>query len=543
MTYFFQLSRLLRVTGVLGCAFSLSFSTSIVAAEQSQTLILIGSELNSCSRLAPQNCDENTQIAGKSAPMYSVSKTQISHIRQQWPSTNQQNKNNTAASLLALAEKAAQPMTKSELLWLWRDIDNAQLNSLSVQEFNFVFDMLEVPAINHQQQRLTAHHKASLKNPNSANEIMQFINGSLKVASATPSILTITAANRDPYAAADANQGLFDIRGVTSQWLALTPALAKAISSNRCEQLPALRHSEMQLYNREAIYSKYTEAEYNLCKQGIEGIVALINNSTGVYFNGDEQAALRRILFDDNNQAYPWTHALQTRPVIVASNGATAMQSGGSNPSGKVASVLAGSSLSALRADKQDSLRFQPDGGLATFDFGVLDTQFSEQNRTFRLATILDKTQQQHGFGIDSNTALVVIKSATGNVMTVIGNRGVVHLTAQGKQQYSYSYWPAGSVIDINDHTFSLSQRSISQALAPIKIPSLPLQRFGSILTAGKLRSLTQAMCLSQEKSAVAQQDEFLISLLKTSNSGYYRINNSQYGCAISKLALKVSRF
>ena len=115
----------------------------------------------------------------------------------------------------------------------------------------------------------------------------------------------------------------------------------------------------------------------------------------------------------------------------------------------------------------------------------------------------------------------------------------------QGKAQpesksYSYSYWPTSSVIEITNNTFTLSARTIDEALPAIKIPPLPVQRFGSILTNSKLRSLTQAMCLSQEQSAVAQQDEFIISLTATSDTQYHRINAKEFGCALSNLELAI---
>nr|WP_306287893.1 cyanophycinase [Pseudoalteromonas sp. WY3] len=239
-------------------------------------------------------------------------------------------------------------------------------------------------------------------------------------------MLAITAASRDPYAAADFTQGLLSTASVNSQWLALTPALVKAITTNTCEKLPQYRQSEMRLYNREAIYPDRIQAENTLCSNGVNSLVKLINNSTGVIFNNGEQDLTRSVLFDENNQAYPWTKALQTRPVVIGSGAGAAIQSGGKNTSGNIATITKGSSLLALQADINDSSMFNLAGGLATFNYGMIDTHFSEQNRTLRLATVLDKTQQKFGFGIDEATALVVIKSSAGNLITVIGKSGVV---------------------------------------------------------------------------------------------------------------------
>ena len=377
-------------------------------------------------------------------------------------------------------------------------------------------------------------------------------------------MLAITASSRDPYESADFYEGLLSFPNVNSQWLALTPALAKAITTNKCDDLTTLRHSEMGLYQREHIYPDRTQAEYQLCKKGTDALVELIKNSTGVMFNGGDQSLTRKVLFDENNQPYPWTKALQSRPVIVGTSAGTAVQSGGQAHAGNVVMITNGTSLSALKEGAQaidapsersnsDSLTYNRFGGLGTFSYGVLDTHFSERNRTLRLGTLLDsfganQAQPAFGFGVDETTALVVIKSESGNLMTVIGKNGVVMVKSTGQAQaetktYSYSYWPAGSVIDIKNNDFTLSQRSISQALPAIKIPPLPVQRFGNILTDAKLRSLTQAMCLSQEQTAVGQQDAFIISLSTKPESAYHRISAEQYGCAVSNLEISVSTF
>lgn len=542
----------------------IAFSLQLSAKELNQTLVLVGGALTTCASLSPKNCEKNTQISGKTHNIFSLSHTKISQIKQQWPSKNSQAKSNTIKNLTTMQAKSSPTLSKKELLWLWRDIDNTQLNNLSDQEYNFVIDMLEVAQIQSDNTRLKERVNTALNSESAATEILQFISGSLKVNNSNPSILAITASSRDPYESADFYEELLSFPNVYSQWLALTPALAKAITTNKCDDLTTLRHSEMGLYQREHIYPDRTQAEYELCKKGTDALVELINNSTGVMFNGGDQSLTRKVLFDENNQPYPWTKALQSRPVVVGTSAGTAVQSGGQAHVGNVVMITNGNSLSALKEGAQaidapseransDSLTYNRFGGLGTFSYGVLDTHFSERNRTLRLATLLDnlnvsQAQPAFGFGIDETTALVVIKSEAGNLMTVIGKNGVVMVKSTGQAQaktktYSYSYWPVGSVIDIKNNDFTLSQRSISQALPAIKIPPLPVQRFGSILTQAKLRSLTQAMCLSQEQTAVGQQGEFIISLSTTPESAYHRISAAQYGCAVSNLEISVSTF
>ncbi|ALQ54443.1 cyanophycinase [Pseudoalteromonas issachenkonii] len=545
-------------------SFFIAFSLQLSAKESEQTLVLVGGALTTCASLSPKNCEKNTQIPGKIHNVFALSHAKISQIKQQWPSKNTQAKNKTIKNLATMQAKSSPTLSKKELLWLWRDIDSKQLNSLTDQEYNFVIDMLEVAQLQSDDTRLKEQVNTALNSESAATDILKFISGSLKVKSTNPSILAITASSRDPYESADFYEGLLRFPNVNSQWLALTPALAKAITTNKCDDLNTLRHSEMGLYQREHIYPDRTQAEYLLCKSGTDALVQLIKNSTGVMFNGGDQSLTRKVLFDENNQPYPWTKALQSLPVVVGTSAGTAVQSGGQAHGGNVVMITNGTSLSALKEGAQaidapsersnsDSLTYNRFGGLGTFSYGVLDTHFSERNRTLRLGTLLDsfganQAQPAFGFGVDETTALVVIKSESGNLMTVIGKNGVVMVKSTGQAQaetktYSYSYWPAGSVIDIKNNDFTLSQRSISQALPAIKIPPLPVQRFGNILTDAKLRSLTQAMCLSQEQTAVGQQDAFIISLSTKPESAYHRISAAQYGCAVSNLEIAVSTF
>ncbi|MBB1445206.1 cyanophycinase [Pseudoalteromonas sp. SG43-3] len=531
-----------KLLGMVVALFGAGFSINAVAQEQSQTLILVGSELTTCTSAKLNNCQKEAVIDGKSHNLYTLSSSQIKNIAQHWPNNNVEAKTAVLKTLKTIQSKSSNSVSKTDLLWQWRDINNQQLESLTQQEYNFVFDMLEVPLLNKNGERLKEQVNTDFNNEVATNNILQFVSGSLKVNNPKPTMLAITASSRDPYESADVAQSLLAQSNINTQWLALTPALAKAITSNSCDELPALRNTLMNVYNREVIYPDRTKAEYALCKNGTNALVSLIKNSTGVMFNSGNAALTHKVLFDQNNNPYPWTQALQTRPVIVGEGAGAAIQS-------KVTRMLTNTtSLEALRKSENNTNA----GGLGSFNFGVLDTQFSEQNRTFRLAAALNKnevkntkTEIRHGFGIDENTALVVIKSPEGSLITVIGKSGVVHLANQGKAQpgsksYSYSYWPTSSVIEITNNTFTLSARTIDEALPAIKIPPLPVQRFGSILTNSKLRSLTQAMCLSQEQSAVAQQDEFIISLTATSDTQYHRVNAKEFGCALSNLELAI---
>ena len=81
MTHAFTHYRQQQLVRFLAVLLSITFCASLTAAEQSQTLILVGSELSSCSSLNMQQCDKNTQIAGKAEHLFSVTAEKVKKIR------------------------------------------------------------------------------------------------------------------------------------------------------------------------------------------------------------------------------------------------------------------------------------------------------------------------------------------------------------------------------------------------------------------------------------------------------------------------------
>ena len=555
-----RLDTVFKVNAVSGYCFVISLllaslSPHLSASNRDQTLVLIGGALTTCSSMSEQNCLADTALTGKKSNSYQFTNTAIKQIEHRWPSDNQQHKAQVLSTLNHLAGNHAAKMSKRDLLWHWRDMNDELLSSLTDQEYHFVLDMLEQPVVDQQGNRIKESVVAANNSEPAANEIVNFIAASSKVKAATPHLIAITASSRDPYESADFYEGLLTLDGVRSEWLPLTPALAKALSQNRCDLLQQFREQDMGVFNREHIYPDRIQAERTLCEKGTEHLVTMIASSTGVMLNGGDQSLTRKIIFNEQGQPYPWTQALLNRPVLIGTSAGTAVQSGGKNAQGSVPMISNGSSLSALRDGAKamaapsardleqhaEQLTYQPMGGLGSFDYGVLDTHFSERNRTARLATLLTATNQRHGFGVDETTALVVIISPSSQLMTVVGKHGVVYLQPRSQHVVEYAYWPAGAVIDVTENGFALSQRSIKGALTPIAIPALPAQRFNELLNDGKLRSLTQAMCLTGGKSAQGQQNEFLIDLKATPDTAYYRLNSGKFGCAIEKLTVEFS--
>nr|WP_246240051.1 cyanophycinase [Pseudoalteromonas caenipelagi] len=533
------------------------FSMKIAANEKPQTLVLIGGALTTCSSLNPENCNNKGAPEGKTANQFVVDDKRIARVKALWPSPNLQHKNKVAAVLNKIAKQHSSAINKKALLWKWRDMDNALLSQLTDLEYYFVLDMLEKPILNEQGSRIQEQVNIQNNRERASNDIVNFIKASAKVAQSSPRLLAITASSRDPYESADFYEGLLSQTVKQAQWLALTPALAKAITTGQCNKLDEIRQQTMRLFNRENVYADRTDAEQALCEKGVKHLVEMIELSTGIMFNGGDQSLTRQVMFDEKGQAYPWTRAILNRPLLIGTSAGTAVQSGGKNQFGQVPMISNGSSKQALKSGAHaqaapsarciedcqqglvaDALTYQSEGGLGTFSLGVLDTHFSERNRSLRLAVLLNETDQRHGFGVDETTALAVIKSSSGQVLTVLGKYGVVHIKSLSKQQFSYSYWPSGALIEQKQHDFLLSARTLQNALPDIKVPALPDQRFTNVLENTKLRSLTQAMCLAKQKQAQAQQGEFNFIFQADEHTRFLRINKSQVGCAIENLKI-----
>lgn len=564
MEIFQEQLKLRRFDGFLAASLLIlaSYSSTISANEKNQTLVLVGGALTTCSSMSAKNCQDKQQLSGKSANQYQLNRDTLNQVKLNWPNDNAGHRNKTLQVLATMARQHPSPYTKSDLLWAWRDLNNALLNQLTDVEYNFVIDSIEIPVVDAKQARLKEVVNTTLNSETAANDILDFISATAKVSATKPSLLAITASSRDPYESADFYEGLLDFNGIASKWLALTPALARAITSGECAQLTSIREKTMNVYNRDAIYPDRIKAELALCEQGVENLVKVIESATGVMLNGGDQSLTRKVLFDEQGKPYPWTEALRSRPLLVGTSAGTAIQSGGKNQYGQVAMITNGTSLSALRdgafaqsapsercttdCDKGlsgDSLTYQGEGGLGSFNFGILDTHFSERDRTARLATLLDATKQPYGFGVDETTALVVINSGSSKLMTVIGKNGVVYLhKPHSAEGFNYSYWPVGTRVNITKDGFSINDKTIANALPKMKIPPLPMQRFTNIFTDTKLRSLTQAMCLTNDTQATAQQDEFSVAISGNEDSQFYRVNSSKHGCLIDNLAIKIKQ-
>ncbi|WP_105258760.1 hypothetical protein [Pseudoalteromonas sp. T1lg88] len=477
-----------------------------------QTQVLVGGGLQVCSSMTPEHCQQSLK-GGKASSLFKVDENALARLDRHWPSQYQTQKESQIKALKALVSEQA--MTQEQLLTLWyQQAPQAQL--LARPLYYYVLDTLEL-AEPSQKVRLDTY----INSHEATGDILAFMQSSISVAAGQqaqpPQVLMLTSASRDPYASADYYQQLLASKSIDGQWLPLTPALAKALSQGRCDKLNEFRQQAL-IFDRARVYPERIAEEQALCSQGVEALTAQIEAASAVFFNDGDQTLASAVLYDEQGKEYPWTEALRTRPVILANGTGSAIQSGGSNAKGAVAVITGGDAFAALEnkvelATKPTSLpsgyaaiSYEPEGGLGTFNYGVLDTQFSDDNRSLRLHSLLYGAEQLAGYGIDAGSALVVITSGQDYIGTVLGEAGVVKIQPLDTRSFRYSYYPSGVRLTLEQQQWRLATDTKAIEVKGPDAQALPQMRFGDILYDGKLRSLTQAMCLSNSKMALATQ-------------------------------------
>ena len=419
-------------------------------------------------------------------------------------------------------------------------------------------------------------------------------------------VLSVTASSREAYESADFYEGLFATEGIKSEWLPLTPALARAMMANDCKNLDSYRQeltqpispesnlkpkkAKEQLPSSKQVTSELAQAEQDLCDKGVQHLKKKLQSAAVVMLNGGDQSLTRQAFFADNGDAYPWLEDVLNAPMLAGTSAGTAVQSGGQNQYGKVPMITNGSSIQALLSGAVPTplpatsttsqntpsvrcaesapcnsklhpkqLTYLPNGGVGSFELGVLDTHFSERNRSVRLFKLLNQTGQKVGFGVDETTALLVAFDEKGAQLAVIGQSGVAVIEPQTDTSFLYSYWPVGSKVRFENNEFTLTSNGQVEEKIRLSLPQQLPSRFEDILQNGKLRSLAQVMCMTDMAKAQGVQQHisddgfdtglhtgfhiWVLNFEKTTKTQYELYSTQANRCAIEGLKISVNKF
>lgn len=166
-------------------------------------------------------------------------------------------------------------------------------------------------------------------------------------------------------------------------------------------------------------------------------LIEQINSRNAFIFGGGDQSLITQAFFDEDPETgtrteTPVYEALRTKfetgALIAGTSAGTAVQT--SSPmitegESYEAILNGGTSLIGSPPFVRD-LYYNPLGGLGFFDYGLLDSHFSERGRQGRLIRLASDLDVDLAFGVDENTALIIEDANTNKVnMEVLGEGGV----------------------------------------------------------------------------------------------------------------------
>ena len=166
-------------------------------------------------------------------------------------------------------------------------------------------------------------------------------------------------------------------------------------------------------------------------------VAAQIKDRNGFIFTGGDQSFITDCFFNENPKTQTRTDtalikALRSQfdagAVIAGTSAGTAVQP--TSPmitNGESYEALRDGSVSLVGSPPFDNtLYYNPLGGLGFFEYGLIDSHFSERGRQGRLIRLASDLGVDMAYGVDENTALVVTNAGTAEAkIKVLGEGGV----------------------------------------------------------------------------------------------------------------------
>lgn len=434
--------------------------TEAFATESVRQGLLIGGGLKICSSFAPDNCTSKPKFSHQalSEKLFQSNAVRLTATKKQWQQSFSQP---MPAELLVLLERfnrryANQVFNRKTLTQKLQSINISAtvsgsdvITDLNDPQWYFLLDHYQLPRVDRQGRSLEEALDLTQSDPASVAIVEQFITMSRQVARSKgknqTTILVSTASAGDVFDAVSFYTQLFKKADINVYWLPIEAALNTVWHKKQsCEQLPQYRARISRVYDRQRVYPNLARFQQKLCEQP-ELFKQLIVNADGLFFNGGDQTlTLQSLATIDASGTYPSplytkikSHFDGGELVLAGSSAGTAVMGGGRKSDKPIPMINNGASLYGLVHGAKpkvippaacggelgcdlDELSFLPSGGFDFFSIGVFDTHFSERNRQYRLARLLNDTQSLYGIGIDENTALhITVKDKETRVKTI----------------------------------------------------------------------------------------------------------------------------
>lgn len=344
-----------------------------------------------------------------------------------------------------------QNLSLSELSGLQTPGHEGVLVGLSAAEQSIVRHALVVtPA--QSQRKIEARSVRFLSNLPSRDIYEQFVASARALAGGgTPKIGVVTAATENAFFDADINVWALRSAGAEVVYLPFNGGLRRASDAQQCGHVVEHYHAfantlaVAQTHHMNLVYPDWHTLQQQSCTD-LSGVTRTLERLHGIYFSGGDQArhleGLHTKVSDTSFKASMELGVLQRRVaegklVVSGTSAGNHIQGGGTWKQQKVPMIGGGDSYAVLTRgfkagtgatlDTPAQATQYANGGHGFFNYGVLDSHFSQRVREGRLIRATTDSGMDYGFGVDENTALIVSQpDRNGGVgMTVLGAGGV----------------------------------------------------------------------------------------------------------------------
>jgi len=446
------------------------FLMAIQVEAAERKMLLIGGGLKICSSYSIKHCPQKLSFdeTAYQSSYFQISQAAIKTIESNhYKIFSSKEKHQDVVALLVkyLKRHKSEPVNRRELIKRLDALKLTQsqrsgrdiLDSLYSDEWNFVFQNLQLPVTDSHGNGLTEYVFLDQSHADSRAIITRFVKMVQQTSEQErPLILVSTASAGDVFDAASFYIQLFKGFQVDVAWLPIEASLLQVLSDENvsCNQLDEYRGKHYAVFNREKTYPQLAAYQQSFCEKPAY-FEQLINRASGIFFNGGDQFLTLSALADTSNGRKlfsPTFKLIQQRfndgkLVVAGTSAGAAVQSGGAFNSKTLPMITNGESIAGFfngslatnfppsslceskrycgREVKANSLTvFQP-GGLGLLPIGLLDTHFSERDRAFRMIRLLADHHLTRGFGVDENTALVVTEQHDKVKFEVVGEGAV----------------------------------------------------------------------------------------------------------------------
>ncbi|RUO20938.1 cyanophycinase [Aliidiomarina iranensis] len=414
------------------------------SAENPQwNLMLAGSELQICSSMNSDYCNSTSWIDANE--MRTARLFQLTDVRRRetlrqaiWPRERNGVREELDVALREMVDYFGRGVVP-EYRFVERLRSRAYLElimRLSEAEYERVLDNLEMPRL----EGLNEVVNLAEGKDNSAVFVNEFVQMAAQIKGDTPTILVVTAGERDSFRAVDSHLQAFEQAGANAQWLPIDIAVTEAQRTGACGSLESLRRELSGSYDRNRVNPARHAEQVAFCNN--ENVAAeLLANADGVFFTGGSANRLSNTLLPEGEpisalQALRSKFAEGELAVGGAGAGAQALVSANMITNGHSREALvAGSNAAAAptpgcdfddscpRGLNPNSLTYEPLGGVGVFRAGIVDTDVGQRGREMRMLRVAADTNTPLAMGIDRDTA--VLMNTRSGVFAVQGANSV----------------------------------------------------------------------------------------------------------------------